>query len=41
METLGYYRMQSDLEFRISDTVLQTSRPCWAVVPMDEGALKG
>jgi hypothetical protein len=28
METLDYYRMQSDLGFRISDTVLQASRPC-------------
>ena len=41
METLDYYRMQSDLGFRISDIVLHASRPCWAVVPMDEGALKG
>ena len=41
METLCYCRMQSDLGFRISVTVLQASRPCWTVVPVDEGVLKG
>ena len=41
MERLDCYKMHSDLGFRISDTVLQASRPCWALFPMDEGALKG